>query len=652
MGQEFDENEAAKEGGAHAKALFPDANQMKDDLRRQMAKPEYDVSQFYYTTGIWQWIARHPRFEKLTLLVIGLNAMWIAVDTDWNDSSVLLQAAPIFQTAEHVFCIYFSFEWTMRFMAFRRKLDGRKDFWFVFDSALVLTMVLETWVMTSIMLMLDLPGGGLGGTSLLRVARLLRLTRMARMARLLRAMPELLILIKGMAAAMRSVMFTLGLLAVIIYVFAIAFTQLCDGTECSREFKSVGHSMHYLLVKGALMDGIGDVQKLLEPQSYLLLLIFYIFVLLAALTVMNMLIGVICEVVSAVAATEQERMTVSYVKDKIAELIRDQNKDNDDQISRQEFKDMFSNTKAMGILQDVGVDVIGLVDFADTIFDDACEANEDGEDKLSFEDFMGLILDLRGSNNATVKDVVDLRKHINLRIENFETKLLELPHFAMARANSKYRSQGSSGSVSSQKSKGSVPPQDPVKVLRQLVDQSLQDFATFHQKELSDLKEQTRRLKAALTDHGGDVMLATGSLCSRSLSTNSICVEDKPQTNKLKDMSMEDRISKLTSKEPLQDAFAEMTYDTGCKVHETASPRDRNLGKVPNKDAGTNGTHPMDKNCRVSSLSTCATSSSPMRQESWQVNALSTLSTCATSSSLMRQERSAQEPKRLATHVL
>ena len=46
-----------------------------------------------------------------------------------------------------------------------------------------------------------------------RLVRLLRLTRMARMARLLRAMPELLVLIKGMVVAMRSVFFTLCLLA-------------------------------------------------------------------------------------------------------------------------------------------------------------------------------------------------------------------------------------------------------------------------------------------------------------------------------------------------------------------------------------------------------------------------------------------------------
>ena len=49
-------------------------------------------------------------------------------------------------------------------------------------------------------------------TSVLRVARLMRLCRMARMARWVRVMPELMILIEGMLAAVRSVFFTLLLL--------------------------------------------------------------------------------------------------------------------------------------------------------------------------------------------------------------------------------------------------------------------------------------------------------------------------------------------------------------------------------------------------------------------------------------------------------
>merc|ERR1719276_14784 len=56
--------------------------------------------------------------------------------------------------------------------------------------------------------------------SVLELAKLVRLTRMARMVRLLRALPELMVLIKGLAAATRSVFFTFCLLAIIVYVFA------------------------------------------------------------------------------------------------------------------------------------------------------------------------------------------------------------------------------------------------------------------------------------------------------------------------------------------------------------------------------------------------------------------------------------------------
>merc|ERR1719199_1858592 len=94
-------------------------------------------------------------------------------------------------------------------------------------------MVLETWIFTGIILLLGGSGsGGSGGNAgIMRLARLLRLSRMARMGKLLRVMPELMIMIKGMKAATRSVFFTLLLLIIIMYVFAIAFVQLADGTE-------------------------------------------------------------------------------------------------------------------------------------------------------------------------------------------------------------------------------------------------------------------------------------------------------------------------------------------------------------------------------------------------------------------------------------
>merc|ERR1719498_444639 len=102
------------------------------------------------------------------------------------------------------------------------------------------------------MLAISSSGGksdGIGNAGIMKVARLFRLSRMARMARLLRSIPELMIMIKGMAAACRSVFFTLCLLAFLTYVFAIAFKQLTDGTTVgSQHFNGVFQSMYSLLV--------------------------------------------------------------------------------------------------------------------------------------------------------------------------------------------------------------------------------------------------------------------------------------------------------------------------------------------------------------------------------------------------------------------
>merc|ERR1712187_638276 len=96
---------------------------------------------------------------------------------------------------------------------------------------------------------------GLSDASILRLFRLLRLSRMARMARLLRALPELMILIKAIFVAFRSVFFTLCLLAILIYVFAIAFVQLTRGTCIGQKyFAKVPHAMLSLLMMGNLPD--------------------------------------------------------------------------------------------------------------------------------------------------------------------------------------------------------------------------------------------------------------------------------------------------------------------------------------------------------------------------------------------------------------
>jgi len=393
---EIPQEKVPEEGG-----VFSDIRAMKEQLRKNVSQKQYCVMDYYKTSGFFQLVARSHVFEHMTHVVIASNALWIAVDTDLNGADSLLEAKSIFVVAENLFCVYFTLEVIIRFMAFADKFNCLKDGWFCFDSFLVTVMIGETWILTSVTYILG-GNGSMGEASLLKLVRLLRLTRMLRMARLLRAMPELMIMIKGMSVAMRSVFFTLCLLIAIVYVFAVTLTQLCSDSPMGEiYFPTVITAMNTLFLHGTLPDFAGIVEDIGEAGiGYRIIMLGYI--LLTGLVVMNMLVGVLVEAVSVVAAVEKEALLVNWVKSRLQALYTTIDIDGDGLIGRQEFESLLSSVPAARALQEVGVDVVGLVDFTDLIFTD--------DRTIDFQELMEIMLSLRGSNTATVKDIVDLRK--------------------------------------------------------------------------------------------------------------------------------------------------------------------------------------------------------------------------------------------------
>eukprot|EP00747_Dinoflagellata_sp_TGD_P142915 gnl/TRDRNA2_/TRDRNA2_176311_c0_seq24.p1 gnl/TRDRNA2_/TRDRNA2_176311_c0~~gnl/TRDRNA2_/TRDRNA2_176311_c0_seq24.p1 ORF type:complete len:482 (+),score=115.63 gnl/TRDRNA2_/TRDRNA2_176311_c0_seq24:76-1521(+) len=400
---------------------FADSEAMKERVRQTLLKkPQYNVFDFYYEDGVAPRIAKHPVFENVTLSIIALNAVWIAVDTDYNEADTMLEAEWYFQVMEHFFCTYFTFEWIVRFLSFRRKLDGLKDGWFKFDSLLVLLMVVETWFFSIV----ALGGGGanpLGGnTAILRLFRLLRLSRLLRM---LKSLPELMILIKGMATAMKSVSYVICLLVIITYVFAIAFVQLAPdgGYIADQFFAHVPLAMYSLLIYGTFLDNLADFCNAIRAESEIGMVLALLFIYFACMTVMNMLIGVLCEVITAVAETEKEERITSLVKEKMSNIVTGLDTDYNGKISYKEFTSILHIPEALLALQDVGVDPAGLVDFADLFF------LEDGEYvELEFHRFMEMVLDLRDSNNSTVKDIMNLWTQISGRFNVVKEEVREV----------------------------------------------------------------------------------------------------------------------------------------------------------------------------------------------------------------------------------
>merc|ERR1712039_1093879 len=96
-------------------------------------------------------------------------------------------------------------------------------------------------------------------------------------------------------------------------------------------------------------------------DSVFLAAIFILFVLVSSLMVLNMLIGVLCAVVTAVAAAEKEKILVTYVKSKLMGVLVRLDEDGNGTISKDEFDQLVHIPEAVRALEDLGVDVQNLV---------------------------------------------------------------------------------------------------------------------------------------------------------------------------------------------------------------------------------------------------------------------------------------------------
>lgn len=465
-----------------ANGVFPDPDSVKEAVRDLLEQKKYNVQDFYKTEGICQRLARSPLFDYTTLSVIIVNALWIAVDTDYNDQDLLIYARPEFQIMENLFCAFFTAELIIRYGAFRRSWDAFRDMWFVFDAVILVFMIFETWIIT--VLVATIQGLMMLDPSLLSLVRLLRLFRMTRVVRVLKAFPELMILLKGMLAAFRSVLVTLGLLLIVTYVYSIAFTSLCkglpSGAECESYFPNVWASMFTCIVRGALLDEVTELLADVGRDSGLIVAIFFSYVLIAAVTVMNLLIGVLCEVVTLVAAAEREELLIGFVQGQLEKIVASVDLDGNGLISHKEMKAILQDKDAVRALHSVGVDPVSLVDLADVLF--PTKVAEDGDEfrgEMTFIQFMQELLELRGKNTATVKDMITLRKIMKVQQEDLLEAIGQLESSVLGSADelqqTAQRKQGSRRNLESPEREQLSPTlsQQPRVLEGQLIDEEL-----------------------------------------------------------------------------------------------------------------------------------------------------------------------------------
>lgn len=282
-------------------------------------------------------------------------------------------------------------------------------------------MVLETWVMAPIVALLSV-GGGTGVP--VQPLRLLRLLRLTRMARLIRVLPELVTMTRGMKMASRAVCSSLVMVAIMVYTFAIVMNMALKDEDAintalaPRDFMTIPRSMWTLLMDVTLMDNTGDVlSKLLfvsKPNCVTACCCFLFFILLSAITVMNMLIGVLCEVVSKVAQAEKDDAAVRVAKETI--LIDIKKFDNGDGlITKSELGHVFADPQSWKVLKGLNIDRLFFLELQQMLFPEE-------DSSVPIKVIMELLLMCRGDLPVTVQHMASAQALLIWLFDQFERR--------------------------------------------------------------------------------------------------------------------------------------------------------------------------------------------------------------------------------------
>lgn len=404
----------ALETGRPRKELFADYQKRRQEHHEEIEYQEFEEEGLHgrHCCGL---IASSPLFFSCSMFAVISYSIWLGVDADYNTAHSLSDAEPVFQVVENMFCVFFTVELLIRFCGFQWKRNCFRDLWFIFDFVVCILMIVEVWIMPLIFLFVPELSNEMQKFAVLKQLRLIRL---ARLTSLLRAFPEAMMLLKGCAAAVRGVLTTLCLQVVMLFIFGLIFKSQAVGTDKAVEglyFSTLRHSMWSLLMYATLLDGPAGVYLAIERDlGGIMAMLFLLFILVSAFTVMNMLIGILCEVISKVSETEKEEAQILWLKRHLQDIFECYDVNQDKHIGMKEFDLLLKNLEFRETLLQFGTDI--------QTFGDIVQAEYSARtSSMSFGELVSHVLRLKGGNGAQVTDIADLRKcvrQIETRLEN------------------------------------------------------------------------------------------------------------------------------------------------------------------------------------------------------------------------------------------
>ena len=217
-------------------------------------------------------IKEHKLFQNIVIFVIILSAFLVGASTFKVSSNVIA----IFNITDLLITLFFIVEIIIRYIAEPVKKEFFKSGWNIFDTIIVLVSIIPFGPDSSILL--------------------LRLMRTFRVLRLISAVPELKELIEALLLSIKRVFYVSLLLFIILYIYA-SFGSILFSEDDPERWRDLGISM-ITLVQVLTLSSWEQVMLPIQKIYWWSWIYFYSFVAIGSITILNLIIAVLVDVVS------------------------------------------------------------------------------------------------------------------------------------------------------------------------------------------------------------------------------------------------------------------------------------------------------------------------------------------------------------------
>mmetsp|Transcript_41370 Transcript_41370/g.119014 ORF Transcript_41370/g.119014 Transcript_41370/m.119014 type:complete len:699 (+) Transcript_41370:42-2138(+) len=307
-------------------------------------------------------LVRSIYFENLTVLFILFNTIMIGIETDYSARN--LEESGAYKEVDIVVAVFFILELGLRLFVYRLKFFTMTGWrWNALDVTVVALQLLEQLAVLANIGDSSIPIP----LSLMRLLRILRLIRIIRAIRLLRYMNDLRTIVLSVTSSMKPLLSTIVLLALVVYIMAVYFTQLTlhyridnrgsdrDGVEeLELYFGSVGAASMSLFqtVTGGL-EWRSMMDPLIEHISPLMGAVLALYVLFTSLALMNIVTGVFVE--TALQRGREEKNV--YMINQLRELFGVLDNNGNGTIAWTEVQENLDDPKLQAFFKDIDLDI-------------------------------------------------------------------------------------------------------------------------------------------------------------------------------------------------------------------------------------------------------------------------------------------------------